>query len=102
MLRINGIKSLDSIAINYINHLQAMLRENHQMPETDLASFKCSSSSAHYDEQLPHHSHLPSTSYDYDNNNTSAATSSQNGCTWSGGSSSSPSYETNAKEHWNT
>lgn len=76
-----------------------MLRENHQLPETDLASFKCSS--VHYDDQIPHHSHHTSASYDYDNNN-SAATSSQNGCTWSGGSSSSPSYETNAKEHWNT
>ncbi|KAH8311670.1 hypothetical protein KR044_007433, partial [Drosophila immigrans] len=43
------------IAINYINHLQAMLRENHVMPETDLASFKCSSSSAHYDVQSHHH-----------------------------------------------
>ncbi|ALC48043.1 sage [Drosophila busckii] len=87
------------IAINYINHLQAMLRENHPLPDTDLGTFKCSSRSAHYES----HSQHPNLSagYDYDNGN-SAATSSQNGCTWSGGSSSSPSYEPNTKEHWQT
>ncbi|XP_060647802.1 uncharacterized protein LOC132785632 [Drosophila nasuta] len=89
------------IAINYINHLQAMLRDNHVMPETDLTSFKCSSSSSIHYEVQSHHHHHHAASYDYDNS-ASAATSSQNGCNWSGGSSGSPSYETNAKEHWNT
>ncbi|XP_030564067.1 uncharacterized protein LOC115764908 [Drosophila novamexicana] len=87
------------IAINYINHLQAMLRENHVLPETELVSFKCSSRSMQYDGQGQHHNH--SASYEYENS-ASAATSSQNGCTWSGGSSSSPNYETNSKDHWNT
>ncbi|XP_017856443.1 PREDICTED: uncharacterized protein LOC108609217 [Drosophila arizonae] len=87
------------IAINYINHLQAMLRENHVLPETELVSFKCSNRSLNYDGQGQHLN--PSAGYDYENS-ASAAASSQNGCTWSGGSSSSPNYETNSKDHWNT
>ncbi|EDV90799.1 uncharacterized protein LOC6569845 [Drosophila grimshawi] len=87
------------IAINYINHLQAMLRDNHTLPETELVSFRCSSRSVHYDGQGQIHNH--SGSYDYENS-ASAATASQNGCNWSGGSSCSPGYEANSKDHWNT
>ncbi|XP_030369344.1 uncharacterized protein LOC115620301 [Scaptodrosophila lebanonensis] len=87
------------IAINYINHLQAMLRENH-VSETELVTFKNTNSNPlHFETQ----NHL--SGYDYDNGVLSVSTTiapaqNSNGCcTWSGGSSS-PNYELSAKDHW--
>ncbi|XP_068157075.1 pancreas transcription factor 1 subunit alpha [Drosophila tropicalis] len=92
------------IAINYINHLQAMLRENH-LPDSEMVSFRHSSrgvsggsSSLHFDNQSHGNANSSSSAFDYDNG-TSASQNGNGCCGWSGGSSSSPTYD-NGKDHW--